>query len=152
MRHRIRLSPECRHELNQESVKAEMMNQRQTHLNRDFAIDYDLMNFINDTVKGAIEDAVQDIVDQELLLMVNSDGFEKRINDMIHGRLQTLVEETAIKASGAGPGRGHKGRSHRKISLSLPETLYQRARELEGFFSCHVANALELYLRLQQKG
>jgi hypothetical protein len=129
-----------------------MMKQRQTHPNRDFSIDFDLMNYINDTVKIAIEDAIQDAVDKEILLMVNGEGFLKRIRDMIDAQLRSLVEETAITTNGAGPGRGHKGRSHRKISLSLPETLYQRARELEGFFSCHVASALELYLRLQEKG
>jgi len=156
MRHHIRLSLECcvnrvdGRSPNRINVKAERMNQSKTHPNRDFAIDYDLMNFINDTVKIAMEDGVQDAVDKELWLMVNGEGFEKRINGMIDARLQTLVEEMIIKTSGAGPGRGHKGRSHRKISLSLPETLYQRARELEGFFSCHVASALELYLKLHK--
>lgn len=128
------------------------MNQRQTQRNRDFSIDYDLMNYINHTVKSAIEDAVLDILDQELLLMVNGEGFKKRMEALVDARLHALIGAITIRTSGAGPGRGHKGRSHRKISLSLPETLYQRARELEGFFSCHVASALELYLRLQEKG
>jgi hypothetical protein len=44
------------------------------------------------------------------------------------------------------------GRSHRKITLSLPESLYLKARELERFFTGHVTGALELYLRLQEKG
>jgi hypothetical protein len=126
------------------------MNQRGTRPNRDFSIDYDLMNYINDTVKSAIEDAVLDILDKELLLMVNGEGFKKRIEAIIDARLHSLVKGITIRTSGAGPGRGHKGRSHRKISLSLPETLYHRARELEGFLSCHVASALELYLKLQK--
>jgi hypothetical protein len=117
---------------------------------RDFVRDYDLMNYINDTVTCAIEDAVQDSVDKELLLMVNGEGFKKRIETLIDARLRSFVAEIAIKTSGAGPGRGHKGKSHRKISLSLPEPLYLKARELEGFLSCLVASALELYLKLQK--
>jgi hypothetical protein len=125
-----------------------MMNQ--TRPNRDFSIDYDLMNYINDTVKIAIEDAVQNTVDKELLLMVNGEGFKKRVDDLIDARLHALAEEVTLKTSGAGPGRGHTGRTHKKISLSLPESLYDRAKELEGFFSGHVAAALELYLKLQK--
>ncbi len=139
-----------RHELNQENVKAEIMNQSQPRPNKDFSIDYDLMNFINDAVKSAIEDTVQNTVDKELLLMVNGEGFKKRTEALIDARLHSLVEGIAIRTNGAGPGRGHVGKSHRKISLSLPETLYQQARELQGFFSCHVASALELYLKLQK--
>lgn len=117
---------------------------------RDFVIDYDLMNYIHDTVKSAIGDEVQEAVDRELLFMVKGEGFKERIEDLIDARLRSVVGEIAIKTSGSGPGRGHKGRTHKKVSLSLPETLYQRARELEGFFSCHVASALELYLKLQK--
>ena len=127
------------------------MNQSRTFPRKDFAIDYDLANFINDTVKGAIEGAVQDTVDTELLLMFNGDGFKKRVEAIIDAQLHTLAEEITVKTSGAGPGRGHKGRSHKKISLTLPETLYHQARELDGFFSCHVAAALELYLKLQKR-
>jgi|SRR5271157_3408790 len=127
------------------------MNRNVVRPNRDFAIDYDLMNFINDSISVAIENAVQETVDAELTMMMRGEGFKKRIQDVIDARLQCLVTEIAIKTSGAGPGRGHKGRSHRKISLSLPEGLYRQARELEGYFSCHVAAALELYLRLQEK-
>jgi hypothetical protein len=117
---------------------------------RDFVIDYDLMNYIHDTVKSAIQDAVQDTVDTELLLMVNGEDFKKRIEALIDAILHSLVERIAIRTNGAGPGRGHKGKSHRKISLSLPEPLYLKARELDGFLSCHMASALELYLKLQK--
>ena len=116
----------------------------------DFAIDHDLMNYINDTISAAIENAVQESIDQELTMMVKGEGFKNRIQDMVDARLQSLVNEMAIKTSGSGPGRGHKGRSHRKISLSLPEPLYMKVKELDGFFSCHVASALELYLKLQK--
>jgi hypothetical protein len=44
-----------------------MMNQTQTLLNRDFAIDYDLMNFIDDTVKAAVQDEIQEMVAQSLI-------------------------------------------------------------------------------------
>ena len=90
-------------------------------------------------------------MDKELLVMINGDGFKKRVADLIDAQLRSLAEEITIKVSGAGPGRGHKGRSHRKISLSLPVPLYTKARELEGFFSAHVASALELNLKLQNK-
>lgn len=126
------------------------MNRTVARPNRDFAIDYDLMNYINDTISAAIENAVQESIDQELTMMVKGEGFKKRIQDVVDVRLQSLVNEMAIKTSGAGPGRGHKGRSHRKISLSLPEPLYLKVKELDGFFSCHVASSLELYLKLQK--
>ncbi len=131
------------------NIEAETM--KKTQYNGDFAIDDDLMNFINDTVKMHIEEGVQEVVDRELSLMINGDGFKKRVADLIDAQLHALAEEITVKTSGAGPGRGHKGKSHKKISLSLPETLYDRARELEGFFSAHVAGALELYLKLQNK-
>jgi len=126
------------------------MNRTATRPNRDLAIDYDLMNYINDTISTAIENAVQESVDRELTMMIRGEGFKKRIHEVVEARLQSLVNEIAIKTSGAGPGRGHKGRSHRKISLSLPDPLYLKVRELDGFFSCHVASALELYLKLQK--
>ncbi len=131
--------------------KAEMMNQKATNPKKDFALDYNLMNFINDIVKSAIEDRVQEVVDRELSLMIKGRHFEKRLKNMIDAQLRSIMETITIKASGAGPGRGHKGKSYRKISLSLPESLYLEAKELEGFFSCHVAAALELYLKLQEK-
>src|SRR5271157_4733731 len=83
-------------------------------------------------------------------MMIKGEGFKKRIENLIDARLHSLVNEIAIKTTGAGPGRGHKGRSHEKISLSLPKPLYVKVRGLEGFFSCHVASALELYLKLQK--
>ena len=89
-------------------------------------------------------------MDAELTMMIKGEGFKKRIENLIDARLQSLVNEIAIKTSGAGPGRGHKGRSHEKISLSLPKPLYMKVKELDGFFSCHVASALELYLKLQK--
>jgi hypothetical protein len=128
------------------------MNRAVARPRRDFAIDYDLMDYINDTISAEIENAVQESVDYELAMMVTGEGFKKRIQDIVDARLQSLVSEMAIKTSGAGPGRGHKGRTHRKISLSLPEPLYMKVKELDGFFSCHVASALELYLQVQEKG
>jgi hypothetical protein len=126
------------------------MNRTAARPNRDFAIDYDLMNYINDTISSAIENSVQEAVDQELTMMIRGERFQKRIQNLIDARLQSLVSEIAIKTSGAGPGRGHNGRTHKKISLSLPKPLYMKVKELDGFFSCHVASALELYLKLQK--
>jgi hypothetical protein len=131
--------------------EAERMNQKAMTQFRDFSIDFDLLNYINDTVQSAIEDYVQEVVDKELWLMLKGQHFEKRLKDMIDGQLRSLMQEINVKASNAGPGRGHKGRSYKKISLSLPNELYQEAKELKGFFSCHVAAALELYLKLQEK-
>ncbi len=107
------------------------MNQKRPR--RDIAIDYDLMNCINDRIKRAIEEAVQNSVDRELLLMVRGEGFKQRLDAAIDDRLHLLAEEIAVKTGGAGPGRGHTGRTHKKIGLSLPEVLYDQARELEGF-------------------
>ena len=100
----------------------------ETQDNVDFVIDHDLMNFIDDTVKSAIQDRVQEVVDKELSLMINGDSFKKRVEDHIDPQLHPLAEEITIKTSGAGPGRGHKGKSHKKISLSLPETLSEGKR------------------------
>ena len=118
---------------------------------RDFAVDYDLTKYINDKISSAIENTVQEAVDQELSTMIRGDGFKKRIQNLVDAQLQSLVSEIAIQTSGAGPGRGHKGRTHKKISLSLPKSLYLKVKELDGFFSCHIASALELYLRLQKE-
>ncbi|MFH0823694.1 MAG: hypothetical protein V2B18_13175 [Pseudomonadota bacterium] len=126
------------------------MKQSRIFPDRDVAIDYDVMNYVNYTVKTAIAEAVQDAVDRELLLMISGEGFTKRLDALIEARLHVLADQIVVRTSGAGPGRGHTGRTHRKISLSLPETLCARARELEGYFSCHVAAALELYLKLQK--
>jgi len=126
------------------------MNRTAARASRDFVIDYDLMNYINETASAAIEEAVRESVDAELAMMIKGEGFRKRIQDVVDARLQSLVGQIAIKTSGAGPGRGYKGRTHKKISLSLPEPLYLKVRELDGFFSCHVASALELYLKLQK--
>jgi hypothetical protein len=127
------------------------MNQTYTRPHKDFVIDYDLMNFVNDTVKAAIKDEIQEKVDKELLRMVNGDSFKRQMTTLIDTRVQSLFQKISIKTTGSGPGRGHVGRTYRKICLSLAEGLYQQARKLEGFFSCHVTAALELYLRLPRK-
>ncbi len=46
------------------------MNHNATNPRMDFSLDYDPMNFINDTVKSAIEEGVQEMVDRELSLMI----------------------------------------------------------------------------------
>jgi hypothetical protein len=133
------------------AIRTKTVNIGRTSSHRDFVIDYDLMNYIQDTVKAAMEEEIQEAVDKELLLMVRGESFNRQIKALIDEELRSLIRQVSLKTSGAGPGRGHKGRSHRKISLSLPESLYQQARELDGFFSAHVAAALEIYLKLQQK-
>ena len=74
------------------------MNRTVARPNRDFAIDYDLMNYINDTISAAIENAVQELVDQELTMMIGGESFKKRIQNLIDARLQSIVSE--IAASG----------------------------------------------------
>jgi hypothetical protein len=128
------------------------MNQSEIGRTGRVVMESNLRFLVEETISTALEGAVQDVVDRELLLMVEGEGFQSRIQDMIDAELRSLVQEIAIKRSGAGPGRGHVGRSHRKITLSLPESLYLKARELERFFTGHVTGALELYLRLQEKG
>ncbi len=99
------------------------MNRTSAGPNRDLAIDYDLMNYINDTISAAIENAVQESVDQELTMMIRGEGFKKRVQNLIDARLQSLVSEIAIKTSGAGPGRGHKGRSDKKCNFKVSKML-----------------------------
>jgi hypothetical protein len=42
------------------TIQVGTMNRTAARPNRDFAIDYDLMNYINDTISAAIENAVQE--------------------------------------------------------------------------------------------
>jgi hypothetical protein len=117
----------------------------------DFAIDDAFLDIITNTLLAAVEETVQERVDRELLLMIKGEGFATRIAALIYDRFEVMVTEVAIQTSGAGPGRGHRGRSHKKVSMSLPEPLFHKVRELKGFMSCHVACALELYLSLQKR-
>lgn len=63
------------------------MNRTAAGPKRDFAIDYDLMNYINDAISAAIENAVQESVDQELTMMIRSESFKKRVQNLIDARL-----------------------------------------------------------------
>lgn len=117
----------------------------------EIAISDELLDVVIATVVAAIEETIQDRVDEELLFMVNGEAFATRIAALIDDRFQVMVTQISIQTSAAGPGRGRKGRTHKKISLSLPETLYNEAKALDGFLSCHVASALELYLKLQKR-
>ena len=117
----------------------------------DFAIDDAFLDIIIATVVTAVEEIIQERVDHELSIMVSGEGFAQRVANLIDARFEVMVTEISVQTSGAGPGRGRKGRTHKKISLSLPEALYQEAKGLDGFLSCHVASALELYLSLQKR-
>ncbi len=100
-------------------------------------------------VQQLIEETVQDRIDAELKTMLSDEGGVSRdIARLIDQRLRTLFSggEVVAKTSQAGPGRGKKGKTHKKFSASLESDLYLRVKSLPGMFSQHLANSLEAYL------
>ena len=44
-----------------------------------------------------------------------------------------------------------KGKTHKKFSASLEESLFDRVKSLPGQFSGHLSNALEAYLAVMEE-
>lgn len=105
-------------------------------------------------VQQLIEETVGDRVDTELKSMLSAEGgFSKELAHLIDNRLKTLFSgaEPVSKTAHAGPGRGRKGKTHKKFSASLEESLFERVRSLPGQFSGHLSNALEAYLSVVEE-
>ena len=105
-------------------------------------------------VQQLIEESVQDRVDAELKAMLAEEGsFAKEITRLMDHRLKTLFSgaEPVVKTPHAGPGRGKRGKTHKKFSASLEESLFERVRSLPGQFSGHLSNALEAYLSVVEE-
>ncbi len=100
-------------------------------------------------VQQLIEKSVEDRVDAELKSMLSEEGsFSRQLALLVDERLKTLFSggEPVPQSPHAGPGRGRKGKTHKKFSASLEEGLFERVKSLPGQFSGHLSNALEAYL------
>lgn len=100
-------------------------------------------------VQQLIEETVEEKVEAELKVMLSQEGsFSNELALLIDHRLKSLFSggEPVVKTTHAGPGRGRKGRTHKKFSASLEESLFERVKGLPGHFSGHLSNALEAYL------
>jgi hypothetical protein len=96
-----------------------------------------------------LEETVQERVETELRTMLSEEGsFARELTHLIDHRLKTLFSggEPVVQTAHAGPGRGKRGKTHKKFSASLEETLFERVRSLPGQFSGHLSSALEAYL------
>ncbi len=102
-----------------------------------------------------LEEKVEEKVDTELKVMLSEEGsFSRELTHLIDQRLKSLFSggEPVVQTPHAGPGRGWKGKTHKKFSASLEESLFNRVKSLPGQFSGHLSNALEAYLAVMGKG
>ncbi len=100
-------------------------------------------------VQQLIDGIVEEKVEAELKAMLSEGGsFSRDLIHLIDQRLKTLFSggEPVLQTAHAGPGRGRKGKTHKKFSASLESDLYNRVKSLPGMFSQHLANSLEAYL------
>jgi len=104
------------------------MNRTAAGPNRDFAIGYDLMNYVNDTVPAAIENAVPGSVDHELATMIRGESFEKRVQNLIDARLQSLVSKIGIKTSRCRGTNFHAFRTAFRYARWLGGALLRKMR------------------------
>jgi hypothetical protein len=105
-------------------------------------------------VQGLLNETVQDLVDAELKAMLSEGGgVSKELRHLIDHRLKTLFSggEPVAETAHAGPGRGRKGKTHKKFSASLEESLFNRVKSLPGQFSGHLTRALEGYLSVVEE-
>jgi len=101
-----------------------------------------------------IEESVQQKVEIELKAMLAAESsFSRQLALLVDERLKTLFSggEPVPQTAHAGPGRGKRGKTHKKFSASLEESLFERVKSLPGQFSGHLANALEAYLSVVEK-
>jgi hypothetical protein len=105
-------------------------------------------------VQHLIDEIVEERVEAELKSMLTPEGsFASELSNLVDQRLKTLFSggEPVEKAVHSGPGRGKKGKTHKKFSASLEESLFERAKSLPGQFSGHLSNALEAYLAVMEE-
>ena len=105
-------------------------------------------------IQQLIDGIVEEKVDTELKIMLSEGGsFSAELSRLIDQRLKTLFSaaEPVVKTAHAGPGRGKRGRTHKKFSASLEERLFERVKGLPGQFSGHLSNALEAYLSVVEE-
>lgn len=105
-------------------------------------------------VQQWIEESVQDRVDSELKTMLSEGGsFPTALIRLVDQRLNSLFSrgEPVAQTPHAGPGRGKRGKTHKKFSASLEESLFIRVKSLPGQFSGHLSNALEAYLAVVEE-
>lgn len=105
-------------------------------------------------VQELIEGIVEEKVEAELKSMLTPEGsFSGELSHLVDRRLKTLFSggEPVVQTAHPGPGRGKKGRTHKKFSASLEESLFERVKSLPGQFSGHLSNALEAYLAVMEE-
>jgi len=105
-------------------------------------------------IEELIEDSVQGKVESELKAMLAEEGsFSRQLAHLVDDRLKTLFSggEPVPQTPHAGPGRGKRGKTHKKFSASLEESLFERVKSLPGQFSGHLANALQAYLAVVEE-
>lgn len=105
-------------------------------------------------VHQLIDEIVEERVEAELKSMLTPEGsFAGELSNLVDRRLRILFSggEPVVKTAHPGPGRGRRGRTHKKFSASLEETLFERVRSLPGQFSGHLSNALEAYLSVVEE-
>jgi len=108
----------------------------------------------HEEIQELIEESVQGKVESELKAMLAEEGsFSGQLAHLVDERLRSLFSggEPPVKTAHAGPGRGKRGKTHKKFSASLEESLFERVRSLPGQFSGHLSNALEAYLSVVEE-
>ena len=101
-----------------------------------------------------LDETIQEKVDTELKTMLSEGGsFSAELTRLVDQRLKILFSpvESVAKTPHAGPGRGRKGKTHKKFSASLEESLFERVKSLPGQFSGHLSNALDAYLAVMEQ-
>ncbi len=105
-------------------------------------------------VHQLIDEIVEERVEAELKSMLTPEGsFSGELSHLVDRRLKTLFSggQPVVQTAHAGPGRGKRGKTHKKFSASLEESLFERVKSLPGQFSGHLSNALEAYLSVVEE-
>lgn len=100
----------------------------------------------------SVQELVQDHVDSELRTMLRGEPVRNLISAIIDEKLKDYFKGLKVKDHHCGPGRGNKGKTHRKFSASLPEDLFDDIKSLPGLFSAHLEVSLRLYIKMLQNG
>lgn len=102
-------------------------------------------------IREPIQETVEEMVDQELKSMLQGESVKSLIERGIEAKLKDYMEGITVKEVHKGPGRGKRGRTHKKFSASLPQDLYDEVKGLPGLFSGHLSAALSLYLKIAKE-